>query len=189
MTSRRFVPFAVLGLTLAAFLAHGQSAPVAWLTDTASRCEPSLKPAAGSSPSFRMQEETGGGPALDSYCSASCDHGASPVSVTCSGQCLAQDQNCAASIQGYVECGGVRTSCPACPPQSCTARKYCPDGTFISCQGQSTCDDGCYHWDTCDVDEVAVTPTWGTCYIECDGVYTLCPGTQGAYICDGTEGW
>jgi hypothetical protein len=184
MTSRRFLPFAVLGLTLAAFPAQGQPVPVAWLTEAAGRCAPALD-LGGSSPSFRAHEEIGGGPALDSFCSASCDNGASPLSVNCPGECRAQDQNCAAGTPGYVECGGARSYCPACPSEGCTAQKYCPDGTFISCQGQSTCDDGCHHSYSCDVDSVTVTLTYGTCYIECDGVYTLCPGTMGAYFCDG----
>jgi len=192
MTSRRLLPFAVLGLALAAFPTQGQSAPLAWLTEAADRCAPALGPAGGSSLSFRTQEEVGGGPALDSFCSASCDNGAGPVSVSCPGQCQAQDQDCDLGIPGYVQCGAAYPSyCPACPSTwNCTAQKYCPDGyTFISCQGQSTCDDGCYAGEPCDVESVTVTRTWGTCYIECDGVYTYCPGTISAYICNGTEQW
>lgn len=193
MTSRCLLPFAVLGLTLAAFPAQGQSVPVASLTDALGRCErPAFEPAGGSSPSFLTHEEIGGGPGLDSSCSATCGNGSTVSVNSCSGQCGAQDQNCATDTPGWVVCNGIYTHCPACPPTTppaCTAQKYCPDGTFISCQGQQWCDDGCSSWEPCDVELVIVTRTYGTCYIECDGVYTYCPGTWGPYICDGTEDW
>lgn len=173
MTCCRFLPLAVLGLTLAALPTQGQSVPVA---DVTGRCEPSLKPGGTSSPGFLST--------LESDCSASCE-GSTSLSVSCSGLCQAQDQNCATGTPGFVDCGGVRTYCPACPSQGCSAQKYCPDGSFISCQGQSACDDGCHASYPCDVAYTVTTATYGTCYIECDGAYTLCPGTTGAYICDG----
>lgn len=52
-----------------------------------------------------------------SYCKATC--GSSYVD--CNGSsCYAVDQNCAASVRGYVECDGNRTDCPAC----------CSEGAF-----------------------------------------------------------
>lgn len=190
MISHCLLPFAVLGLTLATLPAQGQSVSIVSLTDAPGRCEPlALKPVGASFPSFLTHEGIGGGPTLDSSCSANCGNGYS-VSVNCSGQCGAQDQNCLTNppTPGWVSCDSSFTYCPTCPA-GCNAQKFCPDGTFIWCTGQQSCDDGCATWEPCDVPLVTVTRTYGTCYIECDGVYTYCPGTLGAYICDGTEGW
>jgi hypothetical protein len=55
MAARRFLCCVVLGLSLAASPAQGQSAPVAWLTDAAGRCELALGPAGGSPPTRRCR--------------------------------------------------------------------------------------------------------------------------------------
>jgi hypothetical protein len=158
MAARRFLCCVVLGLSLAASPAQGQSAPVAWLTDAAGRCELALGPAGGSPPTFLTASD----------CSASCGFGQT-VSAHCPGmECRAQDQDCAAGIRGFAECVGVvRAECSPCPSQTCTAQRTCPDGSFIQCQGTPpSCSGG-----------------GSACFVLCNGAYTFCPGHEGEFSC------
>jgi hypothetical protein len=74
---------------------------------------------------------------------------------------------------------------PAAEPRRLHRNEILSWRAFISCIGQWTCDNGCDAAYSCDVPYTVTTATCGTCYIECDGAYTLCPGTMGAHICDG----
>lgn len=76
---------------------------------------PSFLSSLGSSCAAPVQAAAGkdgpGGITAFAYCSADCGS----YSVSCSGgTCSGVDRNCAAGQQGYVQCDGVTTYCPAC---------------------------------------------------------------------------
>jgi hypothetical protein len=122
----------------------------------------SLQRAQGPLPAARVQKPTAQEKTVNCY--ATCGPGSS-VSVTCSGSCMAVDQNCDAGVQGYVQCsGGTRQDCAPC--ERCTAWTYCPDNGSVQCSGWY-CDDFGH----------------GLCNVMCDGYHYFCPGHFGEEVC------
>lgn len=96
----------------------------------------------------------GGVTAFDVTCTASCGS-SSPVSCTTSGSCSAVDRNCGAGQQGYVECNGSYTYCPACG---------CPEGQVLNEDG-GCCIGGRQRW----IRYECVNGTWQYQGMSCSG--------------------
>lgn len=122
----------------------------------------SLQRMQGSVPAARVRKPTAQEKTVN--CSATCGPGGIALSVSCSGQCTAVDQNCDAGVQGYVSCNGVRQDCSPC--ERCIAWTYCPDNGSVQCEGWYCNDFG-----------------HAMCNVMCDGYHYFCPGHFGEELC------
>ena len=106
-------------------------------------------------------------PGAQSTCIAQCGDTGGSVSVTCSGVCSAQNQDCDAGIRGYAKCndGSQQKNCDPCV--QCYAYTLCPDGTELDCWG----------WEPYCIGGP------GLCFVFCKGQYQFCPGHIGQIEC------
>ena len=110
-------------LFLVLFLPSTSWAQINHCTDPVARA-PRLELGSIDPPAAQFAESFGGGGDINASCTANC--GSSPsVSCSGSGSCSAVDQNCSSGQQGYVQCGSIRTYCPACDPCSQYNSGYC----------------------------------------------------------------
>lgn len=112
----------------------------------------------GSSPTpMQAASRKGSGPGgvtSNAYCEANC----SPYSnVSCSGgTCSAADRNCSAGQQGFVQCDGNYSYCPACG---------CPEG-WVDYRDGGCCQGGYQKWQVYE----CISGTWQHVDTVCDPV-------------------
>lgn len=106
------------------------------------------------------QEETA------STCTATCGQMGGTASVSCSGTCIAVNQDCENGEQGYAYCYSTGQLQQCLPCVQCSAQTSCPDGTVLQCSGYTGSCQG-----------------YPLCYVWCGGYHIFCPGHEGEELC------
>ena len=122
---------------------------------------------------------TAGGNATEGTCTSTANCGqSSPVSCTSSestGVCSAGvDQNCGAGQQGYAECDGARTYCPACgctegATRSLPGTGCCCGGLFSDDPSEQNLNPGDYWPQHLRLFDTCIHGAWVTTGSACDG--------------------
>jgi hypothetical protein len=104
---------------------------------------------------------------INATCTATCGQMGGTASVSCSGSCIAVDQDCESGEQGYAQCLSTGQVQWCNPCVQCSAQTTCPDGTVLQCTGYTG---------VCQGDPL--------CYVWCGGYHIFCPGHEGEELCE-----
>ncbi len=134
----------LLALAALALIGLAVPAPAFELAEmTMTSCEASD---AAADPVAALPLATKPGPQPDATCTVVCSGGSV---VSCTGSSCTGVNSACPSQQGYVQCNGVYTYCPSCPPPgcpggvpSCTSSKQCSI-TYCGGPGMGICNNGC----------------------------------------------